>query len=100
MPPDRPRLAALLRFGRGLLCGVLARCRLVVTARHALLDEGIALCALFFDITVNKTATRGFTLLWQIVAGTGGLIFAIVMLSSMLSLRKVLVLEPAIVFRG
>jgi putative ABC transport system permease protein len=61
---------------------------------------GIALCALFFDVTVNKTATRGFTLLWQIMVGTGGLIFGIVLLSSVLSLRKVLVLEPAIVFRG
>jgi len=61
---------------------------------------GIALCAAFFDVTVNKTATRGFTLLWQIMAGTGGLIFGIVLLSSVLSLRKVLVLEPAIVFRG
>jgi putative ABC transport system permease protein len=61
---------------------------------------GIALCAAFFDVTVNKTATRGFTLLWQIMVGTGGLIFAIVLLSSVLSLRKVLVLEPAIVFRG
>jgi putative ABC transport system permease protein len=61
---------------------------------------GIALCAGFFDVTVNKTAARGFTLLWQVMAGTGGLIFAIVLLSSVLSLRKVLVLEPAIVFRG
>ena len=39
-------------------------------------------------------------MLWQVMAGTGGIIFAIVLLSSLVSLRKVLVLEPAIVFRG
>jgi putative ABC transport system permease protein len=34
------------------------------------------------------------------MAGTGVVIFTIVVLASLLSIRKVLVLEPAIVFRG
>jgi putative ABC transport system permease protein len=61
---------------------------------------GIAGCAGFFEATTHRTATRGFFLLWQIMAGTGGVILAIVVLASLLSVRKVLVLEPAIVFRG
>ena len=61
---------------------------------------GIALCAGFFEATTHKTATRGFVMLWQVMAGTGGIIFAIVLLSSLVSLRRVLLLEPAIVFRG
>ena len=80
------------------LLGMIALQALVVAAIGYAL--GIALCAGFFEATTHKTATRGFVLLWQVMAGTGGIIFAIVGLSSLVSLRKVLVLEPAIVFRG
>ena len=80
------------------LLGMIALQALVVAALGYAL--GIALCAGFFEATTHRTATRGFVLLWQVMAGTGGIIFAIVGLSSLVSLRKVLVLEPAIVFRG
>ena len=43
---------------------------------------------------------RRLHLLWQIAAGTGGVVMLIVILASLLSVRKVLVLEPAVVFRG
>jgi putative ABC transport system permease protein len=43
---------------------------------------------------------RGIVLMWQAAVGTGAVIFAIVALASLLSLRRVLVLEPAAVFRG
>jgi len=38
--------------------------------------------------------------MWQSVALTGGCILFVVILASILSLRRVLVLEPAVVFRG
>ncbi len=37
---------------------------------------------------------------WQAVAGVGVAVLLIVSLASVLSLRRVLYLEPAIVFRG
>jgi len=61
---------------------------------------GTGLCAVFFEIFRNKMQTRGLVLLWQSVAGTGVAIFAVVMIASILSLRRVLVLEPSVVFRG
>ncbi len=61
---------------------------------------GTGLCSVFFEITRNKVQTRGLVLLWQSVAGTGVAIFVVVFVASMLSLRRVLVLEPSVVFRG
>jgi putative ABC transport system permease protein len=61
---------------------------------------GIGLVSIFFEITLTKVATRGLVLMWQSVAGTGAIIFLIVILASLLSIRRVLVLEPAVVFRG
>ncbi len=61
---------------------------------------GTGLCSVFFQITLNKVQTRGLVLFWQSVAGTGIAIFAVVFVASILSLRRVLVLEPSVVFRG
>jgi putative ABC transport system permease protein len=61
---------------------------------------GTGLVSIFFEITLHEVATRGLVLMWQAVAGTGALIFLIVTLASLLSIRRVLVLEPAVVFRG
>ena len=61
---------------------------------------GLGLAAEFFEVTIHRTATRGFVLLWPAVIGTGVLILVIVMLASLLSIRKVITTEPAIVFRG
>jgi putative ABC transport system permease protein len=61
---------------------------------------GIGGTAAFFEITKNNLDLRGLHLLWQIAAGTGGVMMLIVILASLLSVRKVLVLEPAVVFRG
>ena len=76
---------------------ILLQAAVVAAIGYAL---GIAGCAGFFEATTRLPATRGFVMLWQVMAGTGGIIFAIVALASLVSLRKVLVLEPAIVFRG
>jgi putative ABC transport system permease protein len=61
---------------------------------------GTGIAAGFFEVTLHKLATRGLVLMWQNVVLTGGGIFFVMILASVLSLRRVLVLEPAIVFRG
>ncbi|MBS0264434.1 MAG: FtsX-like permease family protein [Planctomycetes bacterium] len=60
---------------------------------------GIGGAAAFFEATRDVTHLAGFMMPWQIVALTGAAVTLIVALSSLLSMRKVLVLEPAAVFR-
>jgi putative ABC transport system permease protein len=61
---------------------------------------GTGMCAAFFEIQSSRMATRGLVLLWQCMASTGVAVLAIVIVASLLSIRRVLVLEPAVVFRG
>jgi putative ABC transport system permease protein len=61
---------------------------------------GTGLAAGFFELTLRKLATRGLVLMWENVVLTAGCIFFVVIVSSVLSVRRVLVLEPASVFRG
>ncbi len=61
---------------------------------------GSGMGATFFEIFRHQLATRGILLMWQSVAITGGCIFLVVLVASLLSIRRVLVLEPAAVFRG
>ena len=61
---------------------------------------GTGMAVTFFEIFSHKLATRGIVLLWQSVAITAGCILFVVMLSSWLSIRRVLILEAATVFRG
>jgi putative ABC transport system permease protein len=61
---------------------------------------GIAMTAAFFEITKGILDLRGFVLFWQIAAGTGAVVLFIVVAASLMSIRRVLVLEPAVVFRG
>ncbi len=61
---------------------------------------GMGMTAVFFAITTHKEATRGIVLLWQVMAASGGVVLFIVAIASLMSVRKVLKLEPAIVFRG
>jgi putative ABC transport system permease protein len=61
---------------------------------------GTGMAASFFEITLHKLATRGIVLMWQCVALTGACILFVVVVASILSIRRVLVLEPAEVFRG
>jgi len=60
---------------------------------------GMFLCASFFQITQQNLPTRGLILLPEAMLGVGLTVFVIVALASVLSLRRVLVLEPAVVFR-
>lgn len=61
---------------------------------------GIGMTSLFFESTQNVTALMGFYLPWQVAAIAAGAVALIIVLASMISLHKVLVLEPAVVFRG
>jgi putative ABC transport system permease protein len=61
---------------------------------------GMGLTALFFESTRNMTHLRGLFLPWQVMAGTAGAVLLIVVLASLVSIRRVLVLEPAAVFQG
>ena len=60
---------------------------------------GTAMAALFFDLTGSQTATRGIVLLWEAAVGVGILMAVVVGVVATVSVRKVLVLEPASVFR-
>jgi putative ABC transport system permease protein len=61
---------------------------------------GTGMAATFFEIFLRKLATRHIVLLWQCVGLTGACILFVVIVASILSIRRVLVLEPAEVFRG
>ena len=60
---------------------------------------GVGLAGAFGEFAkgVDKLA---FFMTWQILAGTGLAVLVIMILSSLLSIHRVLVLEPAIVFRS
>jgi putative ABC transport system permease protein len=61
---------------------------------------GIGLSALFFEATANIPHLAGIFMGWQAMIGVGAAVGLIVALAGMLSMRRVLVLEPAVVFRG
>jgi putative ABC transport system permease protein len=61
---------------------------------------GLGICAAFFEITMRQSDMRGMNLLWQNAVGVAVIIVVIVILASLLSIRRVLRLEPAIVFRA
>lgn len=60
---------------------------------------GVGLAALFG--WWSRSMTRlSFFMPWQVLAITAAAVFLIVLVASVLSIRKVLVLDPAVVFRG
>jgi putative ABC transport system permease protein len=61
---------------------------------------GTGMAAAFFEMTLRLVATRGLILMWQNVVLTGGCILLVVVIASLLSIRRVVVLEAATVFRG
>jgi putative ABC transport system permease protein len=60
---------------------------------------GTGMAAVFFTLSLNGLATRGIVLMWESVALTGACVFLVVLIASVLSIRRVIVLEPATVFR-
>jgi putative ABC transport system permease protein len=61
---------------------------------------GMGFAAAFFESLKHVSHLRGFAMLAPIVGGTGGAVLFIVLLTAIFSVRRVLVLEPASVFRG
>ena len=61
---------------------------------------GVGMTAAFFETTKNVTHLAGFFMPWQVAVGSAGAVSLIVVLASLVSIRRVVVLEPAIVFRG
>jgi putative ABC transport system permease protein len=61
---------------------------------------GIGMSAVFFMTTANNTQLAGLHLTWEAMLGTGMAVVLIVIATSIIGARRVLVLEPAIVFRG
>jgi putative ABC transport system permease protein len=49
---------------------------------------------------MSSGSRLAFYMPWQVLAGTAAAVALIVTLSSLVSVYKVLVLEPAVVFRG
>ena len=61
---------------------------------------GTGIAATFFEVTLHVLAFRGIVLMWQNVVFTAACILFVATVASVLSIRRVLVLEPATVFRG
>ena len=61
---------------------------------------GIGLSALYFEATSDMIHLRGFVLRTDVIAATAGAVAVILAIASFASLRKVFVLDPAVVFRG
>jgi putative ABC transport system permease protein len=60
---------------------------------------GIGMAAAFFESTKNMTHLAGFYMPWQVAVLAAGAVLCVIVSASLVSLRKVWVLEPAIVFR-
>jgi putative ABC transport system permease protein len=60
---------------------------------------GVGIAALFGTVTANNPA-MAFFMPWQVLAITAAAVLVICLVSSLLSIRKLYVLEPAIVFRA
>jgi putative ABC transport system permease protein len=56
--------------------------------------------AAVFGEYVPRVSKLAFYMPWQVLVGTAGAVLLIVTTSALVSVRKVLVLEPAVVFRG
>lgn len=60
---------------------------------------GAAMCVSFFFLMKDVPHLRGFITSYEILGGTAALMAVIVVLASLLSIRRVVTLEPAVVFR-
>lgn len=82
---------------RGILWMILLQAFLVGSIGFGL---GVGLTAIFFITTGNITHLAGLHMTWVALLGTGAAIILIVIAASIIGARRVLTLEPAVVFRG
>jgi putative ABC transport system permease protein len=57
-------------------------------------------CAAAFGWASRHFTRLSFFMPWQVLAITAAAVFVIVLVASLLSIRRVLIVDPAIVFRG
>ncbi|MFO0895841.1 MAG: ABC transporter permease [Pirellulales bacterium] len=60
---------------------------------------GVGAAGIFGEIT-RSSGKMAFFMPWQVLVGTGAAVLLIVVLASLLCIRRVLVLEPAVVFQS
>jgi putative ABC transport system permease protein len=60
---------------------------------------GVGLAATFGHLTRNASRLA-FYMPWEVLWGTGAAVIVISVLASILCIRRVMVLEPAVVFQG
>jgi len=61
---------------------------------------GIGMAAAYFAVFIRQVQTRGINLLPQVIVGDGVVVLMIIAVASLMSIRKVMTVEPAMVFRG
>jgi putative ABC transport system permease protein len=94
----------LKQFGALKAIGVTDRRLIAMVLLQALTAGGLGfalgtgLAAMFFEMAGRELAMGGINLPWQSVGVSAVAIFLVVAVSSLLSIRRVLVLEPASVF--
>lgn len=95
------QFAALKAIGvtnKKILQMVLVQSAVVGSIGYAI---GIGLTSIFFQkVSGGASAFKGFFLPWEVVAGVAVAVVLIMVLASVISIRKVFKLDPAIVFRG
>jgi putative ABC transport system permease protein len=82
---------------RGILWMIVLQALLVGGIGYGL---GVGLTTIFFITTGNITPLAGLHMTWAAYLGTGAAVVVIVIATSIISARRVLTLEPAVVFRG
>jgi putative ABC transport system permease protein len=86
MGVSNPRLVGMI-LSQALIVGVLGY------------GLGLGLTAVYFEVTRPITHLAGMHMTWQAAGGVAVAVLAIITATALLSIRKVLVLEPAVVFR-
>lgn len=61
---------------------------------------GLFGATMFFETAGKSPTFQGFFLPWYVAAGSGGVAAAIIVLAALFAMRRVLFVDPAIVFRG
>ena len=100
MVENLKQFAALKAIGvtnSQLLKMVLAQAAVVGISGYGL---GVGATALFFFVTADVPALKGFQMYGQVVAGSAVAMALIIVVSILFSLRRVFKLDPAMVFRG
>ena len=90
-------LKAIGVTNRRIVSMILLQAMVVGSTGYAL---GMGMAAAFFATFLNYLPTRGIILPWQVMASIAVVVLFVVGLASLMSIRRVLVLEPAVVFRS